>query len=138
MPSWFRPFTTLGKGAALGRYLRRLPGFLIRDYGHGGPYRLAQVDATIRRHGFSRRYAAYAKVLFCDPADLGAEFAWPRIDLAKRYFRGNRDFARRHVEAYAPRYAFDDRGEWMFSDGAIGGDGGGHGGDHGGDGGGGH
>src|SRR5471030_2922304 len=111
---WVRPFATLGKGAALSRYLRRLPRFLLEDYGHGGPYRPKQVEAAIYRHGFSRRYVAYAQSLFCDRRELGLGHEATRGDLARRYFGGNRDFSSRHVNAYAPRHTFDDRGEWMF------------------------
>jgi uncharacterized protein DUF6559 len=123
-----RPFAALAKRSALKRYLRRLPAVLIEDYGHGGPYWPAQVDAAVRRHRFPLKQVAYAQALFCDQAELGDAFEAIRAELAKRYFSGNLNFTRAAVAAYEPqRWRFDDSGQWQCSGGEDGGSvGGGH------------
>jgi hypothetical protein len=118
-----RPFAAIARRSAIARYLRRLPAVLVEDYGHGGPYRQAQVEATARRHRFPTEHIAYAQVLFCERDELGAAFETTRAELAKRYFRDNLNFSRAAVAAYEPRpRRFDDTGQWQCSGGALGGD----------------
>lgn len=97
-----RPFASLARRAAVGRYLRQLPALLVEDYGHGGPYGPAQVEASVRRHGFSLRHLRYAQALFCGGAELGGGVETIRAELAGQYFDGNVNFSRAAVAAYEP------------------------------------
>jgi len=127
----------LRRHAAVRRYLTRLPPMLLKDYGHRGPYRPLQVEATICRHkGFSRRFIPHAQALFCDEASvraawrdaaINARYEAIRNDLADAFFSGG-DYSYADVA----RYSAETGPEGSTG---HGGEGGGHHGGHGGHGG---
>ena len=120
-----------------------LPRQLVEDYGHGGPYRPAQVDASIGRARLAKEFARYAQAIFCDEAELRRQVNWThtkswRHEVAASYFGGGPRFTYNDVSRYISEHAYSGHGD---SYGGYGGDfgHGGHDGGHGGgDGGGGH
>jgi hypothetical protein len=107
---------------------------LLLDYGHRGPYRPLQVEATIRRQkGFSTWFIPHAQALFCDEAsvraawrdaEINARYEAIRSDLAGAFFSGG-DYSYADVGRYSAE-------SWSDGSAGHGGEGGGH---HGGDGG---
>jgi hypothetical protein len=107
-----RWFSDLRKRRAIKRYLSALPGRLIEDYGHRGPYTTAQVEASVRRAELSLEFVSHAQAIFCNVEELllrhpqRDHFDRLRRELAWRYFgRGPgssyRDVAR-YVRLHAP------------------------------------
>ena len=68
------PFVQFWKAAserrAIRGYLAILPRRLATDYGHAGPYTVAQVKSGVRRYGLSEAHIDYALAIFCDPLEL--------------------------------------------------------------------
>jgi len=75
---------TLLRRRALKRFVRRLPGLLLADYGHRGPFTPEQVAATIGRYRVSSRaFVPYAQTIFCDRERT--ERAWREAGAARDY-----------------------------------------------------
>jgi hypothetical protein len=137
---WLR---SMRKRSAIRLYLTKLPRQLVEDYGHGGPYRPAQVDASIIRAKLASEFGSYAHAIFCDEAELRRQVNWPqyealRSEVAARFLGCGPSFTYSDVSRYIGEHGHSGHGD---SYGGYGGDfgHGGHDGGHGGgDSGGGH
>ena len=109
-----RWFSGLRKRRAIKRYLILLPRQLLEDFGHGGPYTTAQVEASVHRAKLSREFVAYAQAIFCHVEELllrhpdRDHYDLLRRELALHYFGGGPGFTYLDVARYVRLVSADN------------------------------